>query len=286
MKMAAKNIYNLGTCQLHMEKKTLHGSVKCRVSTSLQRNAAMVNKYNLKTHGVFLAEKDVLVMMSLEYCVKFRSLLSGQTQLCSIWGTSIATALSRGSQACAWAPLFMSGKSQAMHHTNRKSSVWETQTTQMVSECTEHPRHSGKYWAPQARWALRCFAQGQQKGSKTYCPYVFQLSFGFQVGLSSIKQHRLNNITCGLCTQRVSNTPHSLTTCSADKLHVRLSVASRCQPDCWEWLCWVRDCTLCQGLLIWGKGWQGRATLSSPMNLLLYNAGKQALQQIGAEGSF
>eukprot|EP00076_Gallus_gallus_P041388 XP_025006926.1 uncharacterized protein LOC112532523 [Gallus gallus] len=75
-------------------------------------------------------------------CPDFKT---GQTQLCSIWGTSIATALSRGSQACAWAPLFMSGKSQAMHHTNRKSSVWETQTTQMVSECTEHPRHSGAH---------------------------------------------------------------------------------------------------------------------------------------------
>lgn len=124
-KMADKNIYNLGTCQLLVEKKTLHGSAKCRVSTSLQRNAVLVNKYNLKIHAVFPAEKDVLVITSLEYCIKLRSLLSRADTAVLHMGTSIATALSRGSQACACAPIFTSGKSQAMHHTNRISSVWE-----------------------------------------------------------------------------------------------------------------------------------------------------------------
>lgn len=63
--------YKLGTCQLHVEEKTLDGSVKFRVSISPWREAAMVNKYNSKTHRVFPAGHT-----SLEYCVKFRSPLS------------------------------------------------------------------------------------------------------------------------------------------------------------------------------------------------------------------
>lgn len=54
--------YKLGTCQLHVEEKTLDGSVKFRVSMSPYREAAMVNNCDSKTHGVFPATRDVPVI--------------------------------------------------------------------------------------------------------------------------------------------------------------------------------------------------------------------------------
>lgn len=144
----------------------------------------------------------------------------------------------------------VSGKSHAMHHMNRKSSVWETWTTQMASECAVYPARSGCTGLPKTGQPYGALYRETDTAERVQscCMYIFHLSFGFQVSLSSIAEHWSNNVTCVWYTQRVPDMPHSSSRCSAVKLHMCLSVTSRCQPDRWERLCWTSDHMLCQGL--------------------------------------
>lgn len=178
--MAAKNIHNLGTCQLLVEKKTLDGSAKCRVSMSLQRNAAMVNKYNLKTHAVFPAEKDVLVIMSLEYCVKVRSLVSradtAVIHMGNIHSHSPITwlpSMCLGSHIHVWEiPSHAPHEQEIQCVVNMKNVVGQ--------QCTEHPRHSGCIGLPKRSGPPSSLSQGQQKGSRVTVSMFVSCSMGFR----------------------------------------------------------------------------------------------------------
>lgn len=120
---------------------------------------------------------------SLEYCVKFRSPLSRTDTAVLHMGDIHSRSPITWPPSMCLSSHIVSGKSHAMHHMNRKSSVWETWTTQMASECAVHAACSSCTRLPKTGRPYGTLHRETDtaKRVQSCCMYIFHLSFGFQV---------------------------------------------------------------------------------------------------------
>lgn len=282
----SKKYHNkLGTCQLHVEEKTLDGSIKVRVSYKLLKRDSNGKQVQFKNTRGISSSEGCAGHTSLEYCVKFRSLLSRTAtavfhmgKLHSHSPVTRPPSMCLGSHVCAW---------EIPCHALHEQEIQPVGNVNDTDGQRVHnpPEPLRSHQAHQDGLTLWCVGW-YRRGFRTKCTQTFHLLFGFPVGPSYIAQQCSNNTAHVGYTQHVPEMPRSLPRCSAVKLHLCLSVTSRCQPDWWEWLCWTRDHMLCQAGLMQGKGRVGGAIFCPPLNYFLYDAGEWTCHETGAENCF